>query len=397
MAVARILASPLGIVALDGDKIVGFRSYGNDLDEIAKVYLNLQNGVLPSNINELLKELSDKGYSSLAIEDQKLFESLSKLAEGVTLAVEYVEPEPIDLESLFLKNGLVGSREEYEQKVKMVCDAVLALSLKVAISRRDVLIIPAVHAHENIEKQINMIYMGCREWYGIHFPELNDLVDEPEDYLKIVTKIGLRDRMDEESLSKVIPGHKRLKDILTAKEKSVGASLLEQDEEYIKRFAEEGLRLIQLRKDLENYIKSLMSLEAPNLTAIAGPILGSKLLAMAGGLERLARMPASTIQVLGAEKALFRFLKTGRGAPKHGLIFQHPYVHTSPKWQRGKIARVLAAKISIAARIDYFSREDRSAELRKALEERIKEIKTKYAEPPKREKKVKKMKGPRKG
>ncbi|MCL7384753.1 MAG: hypothetical protein LZ158_00070 [Thaumarchaeota archaeon] len=397
MAVARILASPLGIVALDGDKIVGFRSYGNDLDEIAKVYLNLQNGVLPPNINELLKELSDKGYSSLAIEDQKLFESLSKLAEGVTLAVEYVEPEPIDLESLFLKNGLVGSREEYEQKVKMVCDAVLALSLKVAISRRDVLIIPAVHAHENIEKQINMIYMGCREWYGIHFPELNDLVDDPEDYLKIVTKIGLRDRMDEESLSKVIPGHKRLKDILTAKEKSVGASLLEQDEEYIKRFAEEGLRLIQLRKDLENYIKSLMSLEAPNLTAIAGPILGSKLLAMAGGLERLARMPASTIQVLGAEKALFRFLKTGRGAPKHGLIFQHPYVHTSPKWQRGKIARVLAAKISIAARIDYFSREDRSAELRKALEERIKEIKTKYAEPPKREKKVKKMKGPRKG
>ncbi|MEM0205022.1 MAG: hypothetical protein QXM57_04500, partial [Nitrososphaerota archaeon] len=114
----------------------------------------------------------------------------------------------------------------------------------------------------------------------------------------------------------------------------------------------------------------------------------------AGGLEKLAKMPASTIQVLGAEKALFRFLKTGRGAPKHGLIFQHPYVHTSPKWQRGKIARVLAAKISIAARIDYFSREDRSAEIRKALEDRIKEIKTKYAESPRREKKVKKTKGP---
>ncbi len=397
MAVARIVASPLGIVALDGDKIVGFRSYGNDLNEAAKVYSNLQNGVLPPNINELLKELSDKGYSSLTVEDPKLFESLSKLTEGAALTVEYMEPEPIDLESLFLKNGLVSSREEYEQKVKMVCDAVLALSLRAAISRRDVLIIPAVHAHENIEKQINTIYMGCREWYGIHFPELNDLIDDPEDYLKIVTKIGLRDRMDEESLSKVIPGHKRLKDILIAKEKSVGANLLEQDEEYIKRFAEEGLRLIQLRRDLENYIKSLMSLEAPNLAAIAGPILGSKLLALAGGLEKLARMPASTIQVLGAEKALFRFLKTGRGAPKHGLIFQHPYVHTSPKWQRGKIARALAAKISIAARIDYFSREDRSAELRKALEERIKEIKTKYAEPPKREKKVKKLKGPRKG
>lgn len=396
MVMVRILASPLGIVALDGDNIVDFRSYGNDLNEAAKVYLNVQNGVPPPGMKELLKELADKGYPSLAVEDPKLFESLNKLAEGIAVSVEYVEPEPVDLESLFVKNGLVSSREEYKQRVKMVCDAALALSLKVAISRRDVLIIPAVHAHENVEKQINTVYMGCREWYGIHFPELNDLVDDPEDYLKIITKIGSRDKMNEENLSKVIPGHKRLKEILVAKEKSVGANLLEQDEEYIRRFAEEGLRLIQLRKDLENYIKSLMSLEAPNLTAIAGPILGSKLLALAGGLEKLAKMPASTIQVLGAEKALFRFLKTGRGAPKHGLIFQHLYVHTSPKWQRGKIARVLAAKISIAARIDYFSREDRSAELRKVLEERIREIKTKYAEPPKREKKMMKVKGPRK-
>ncbi|MEM1666081.1 MAG: hypothetical protein QXW12_01875 [Nitrososphaerota archaeon] len=394
MATARILASPLGILALDGDKVVSFRSYDNDLNEAAKIYLNIQNGVLPSNVKELLKELADKGYSLLTVEDPKIFEQLNKLAEGIAVSIQYAEPEPIDLEFLFVKNGLVNSREEYGQKVKMVCDAALALSLKVAISRRDVLIIPAVHAHENVEKQINTVYMGCREWYGIHFPELNDLIDDPEDYLKIITKIGLRDKMNEENLSKTIPGRKRLKEILMAKEKSVGANLLEQDEEYIKRFAEEGLRLIQLRKDLENYIRSLMSLEAPNLTAIAGPILGSKLLALAGGLEKLAKMPASTIQVLGAEKALFRFLKTGRGAPKHGLIFQHPYVHTSPKWQRGKIARVLAAKISIAARIDYFSREDRSAELRKALEDRIKEIKTKYAEPPRREKKVKKTKGP---
>ncbi len=396
MATTRILASPLGIVALDGDKIISFRSYSDDLNEAAKVYLKVQNGVLPPDIKELIKELADKGYYLLTVENPKIFESLSKLMEGTAVSVKYVEPEPVDLESLFLKNELVSSREEYEQRVKMICDVALALSLKVAISRRDVLIIPAVHAHENIEKQINTIYMGCREWYGIHFPELNDLIDDPEDYLKIVTKLGLKDRINEENLSKIIPGHKRLREILMAKEKSVGASLLEQDEEYIKRFAEEGLRLIQLRKDLENYIRSLMSLEAPNLTAIAGPILGSKLLALAGGLEKLARMPASTIQVLGAEKALFRFLKTGRGAPKHGLIFQHPYVHTSPKWQRGKIARVLAAKISIAARIDYFSREDRSAELRKTLEDRIKEIRIKYAEPPKREKKVKKVKGSRK-
>ncbi|MEM2910697.1 MAG: hypothetical protein QXO01_06520 [Nitrososphaerota archaeon] len=393
---ARVLVSPLGIVALDGDRIVGFHSYGDDPDEVARVYSNVQNGVLPPNMGGFVKELLDKGYSSLAVEDPKMLEPLSELVEGLSVTVERVEPEPIDLESLFVKHRLVSSREEYGQKVKTICDAALALSLRVAISRRDMLIIPAVHAHENVEKQVNAIYMGCREWYGIHFPELNDLVDDAEDYLRIITEIGSRERIDEETLSRVIPGHKRLKEIVTAKEKSVGANILKQDEEHLKRFAEEGLRLMQLRKDLENYIKSLMSLEAPNLTAIAGPILGSKLLALVGGLEKLARMPASTIQVLGAEKALFRFFKTGRGAPKHGLIFQHPYVHASPKWQRGKIARALAAKISIAARIDYFSREDRGAELRKALEDRIKEIKTKYAEPPRRER-VKKIKRSRKG
>ncbi|MEM2054088.1 MAG: hypothetical protein QXJ54_02705, partial [Nitrososphaerota archaeon] len=207
MATARILASPLGILALDGDKVVSFRSYDNDLNEAAKIYLNIQNGVLPSNVKELLKELADKGYSLLTVEDPKIFEQLNKLAEGIAVSIQYAEPEPIDLEFLFVKNGLVNSREEYGQKVKMVCDAALALSLKVAISRRDVLIIPAVHAHENVEKQINTVYMGCREWYGIHFPELNDLIDDPEDYLKIITKIGLRDKTNEENLSKTIPGH----------------------------------------------------------------------------------------------------------------------------------------------------------------------------------------------
>ena len=154
--------------------------------------------------------------------------------------------------------------------------------------------------------------------------------------------------------------------------------------EQVRQVAREGLRLVEMKKQQEKYIKELMNTEAPNLAAIAGPTLGAKLISIAGGLEKLAKLPASTIQVLGAEKALFRFFRTGRGAPKHGVIFQHPYVHGSPKWQRGKIARLLAAKIAIAARIDYFSREDRSAELRKALEERLAEIKRKYAQPPKK-------------
>ncbi len=123
---------------------------------------------------------------------------------------------------------------------------------------------------------------------------------------------------------------------------------------------------------------------APNLSAIAGPVLGARLLAKAGGLKKLALLPASTIQVIGAEKALFRHLRTGARPPKHGILFQHPLVRNAKKWQRGKIARTIAAKLAIAAKEDYFGGKYIADDLRKEIEERVKEIKEKYPNPPKR-------------
>ena len=93
---------------------------------------------------------------------------------------------------------------------------------------------------------------------------------------------------------------------------------------------------------------------APNIRAVAGALLGARMISLAGGLQNLAMRPASTIQVLGAEKALFRSLKTGARPPKHGLIFQHTLLHDAKRWQRGKIARVIAGKLAIAARADAF-------------------------------------------
>ena len=124
---------------------------------------------------------------------------------------------------------------------------------------------------------------------------------------------------------------------------------------------------------------------APNVTALVGPLLGARLLSLAGSLEELAKLPASTIQVLGAEKALFRALRTGGKPPKHGVIFQFPEIRRSPRWQRGKIARALATKLAIAARVDYFTGRYIGDELKKKLMERIDEIKKLYPKPPKRE------------
>ena len=126
---------------------------------------------------------------------------------------------------------------------------------------------------------------------------------------------------------------------------------------------------------LEIQIEKSMKEIAPNMTNIIGPLIGARLISLAGGLDRLSLMPASTIQILGAEKALFRFKKEGGKPPKHGVIFQHPYVNRAHRSNRGKIARLFATKISIACKADVYTKRDISKELKKDLEKRIKEIK----------------------
>lgn len=380
MSLANLIVTPLGIVSIGDDgKIIAHRMF-KDIDEAISKYSRTLKGEVVEDVREIINELSSKGFREFEVEPPHIISNLS---------INYPEYKfsgataPPDLEDLLIKNGLIESVEEYRDKLRKVTDAVVAIQLKEAVARRDMMIVYAVHVLEDLDKQINMFYTRCREWYGLHFPELSDIIEEPEEYMKIIAEIGARNKFTFEKLSKLV-GEKKAKAIMEKTEKSIGGDLSFEDEEQLKKIAREGLRLIEMKRQQESYIRELMNSEAPNLSAVAGAILGAKLISLAGGLEKLAKLPASTIQVLGAEKALFRFFRTGRGAPKHGIIFQHPYIHSSPKWQRGKIARLLATKIAIAARIDYFSREDRSAELRKTLEERLAEIKKKYAQPPAR-------------
>lgn len=127
-------------------------------------------------------------------------------------------------------------------------------------------------------------------------------------------------------------------------------------------------------KRMEKQIESDMLRIAPNTSKIAGPLIGARLISLAGGIEKVASIPASTIQILGAEKALFRFKKEGGKPPKHGVIFQHPLINKALRKDRGKIARVLATKIAIAAKADVFTKKDISDLLKKDLDKRIKEI-----------------------
>lgn len=131
----------------------------------------------------------------------------------------------------------------------------------------------------------------------------------------------------------------------------------------------------QQRQQVEYCIEQEMLKLAPNMAALIGPLLSARLVALAGGLERLSNFPASTIQLLGAEKALFRFKKEGGRPPKHGTLFQHPLINKAPWKDRGKIARMLAGKIAIAARADFYTHRDIAPELKQSLHSQISHMK----------------------
>ena len=165
--------------------------------------------------------------------------------------------------------------------------------------------------------------------------------------------------------------------------KSRGGQISNENLAIVQSLANQILTLFELRNTLEKHIELQMEAVAPNISGILGSSVGARMLARAGSLKRLSSMPASTIQVLGAEKALFRSLKTGSQPPKHGLLFQHPLVHAAPRWQRGKIARAIAAKAAIASRVDVYGH-GKNQTLFEKLNVRITEIGEKYKEPTER-------------
>jgi nucleolar protein 56 len=200
--------------------------------------------------------------------------------------------------------------------------------------------------------------------------------------MTVVTKFGTRSKINIEDINKIVQSENKAKAIYDTAKSSMGAEIGGEDLKQIKELAEINLRIYDLRDGLEKYIDDTMKEVAPNMRELVGSSLGGRLIALAGSLEGLAKKPASTIQVLGAEKALFRSLKTGARPPKHGIIFQHQYIHSAPRWQRGKIARALAGKLSIAARVDAFGGEFIANSLKNILDKRVNDIQKKYSNPP---------------
>lgn len=222
-------------------------------------------------------------------------------------------------------------------------------NIRKSSEKKDKLIVESVRALDEIDQILNILSERLREWYSLYYPDLDKKVSDNYAYAQKVCK--------------GTPG----KD-------SMGAPLEQKDAEVIREFAQRISDLFEERKRLENYITEETQKIAPNLSSLLGAVLSARLISSAGGLEELARFPSSTIQVLGAEKALFRHLRTGAKPPKHGLIFQHPLVNRAPRKMRGRISRSLAAKIAILSRVDFYSSEFVADDVEIKLQERISQI-----------------------
>jgi nucleolar protein 56 len=273
-------------------------------------------------------------YKNLRNSEKLIFQTPNKAGEYLRSNLAYVLEQ----------TGFIETEEEMDQYIWEVSREVTRMGLQEAAEAEDLLLIQSINALDELDETTSKLTERLREWYSIHFPEL-DKIKNHDLYVKLIADSGDRDS---------IISSGQLEDDLRI-ESSIGAQLGDFDISMLIEYAESLKSMQQTKKSLSKYIDNKMEDLAPNLQDLLGASLGAKMIAHVGGIKRLSLLSSGTIQILGAEKALFRHLKTGERPPKHGLIYQHPEVRGAKWWYRGKVARALASKISLSVRKDVFS------------------------------------------
>ncbi len=376
---AFIVSSIIGVLGFGEDgEIIEKVLFPKEPKKIAEKIEQINSGEIIEEVKALIENLKARGYKIFVFEDAELARSVReelKVNSEVKDQLSVGEDLRENLEEYAVKLGFLEAPSEMHKLIHEVSMEMSRISIRKAAERRDFLIVQAVRALDDLDKMLNLFAGRIREWYGLHFPELNRLINNHETYVRLVRSLGKRESFSEKNLKKFDLPQRKIRQVLEAAQTSMGAELYDRDIEQIQMLCVQYLNLQDARRKIEKYLEEMMEEEAPNISTLTGPVLGARLIALAGGLENLAKMPSSTIQVLGAEKALFRSLRTGARPPKHGVLFQHALVHGSRRTLRGKISRVFAGKIAIAARTDAFSGGFVADQLKKDLLKKIEEIK----------------------
>ena len=302
-------------------------------NEIIERLVQIDNKEIVKEELEIIEEVS-KDYDELIIESNK------RLSDYENEKIRIQTPNQA---GDFLRNNY----DEFDLNSDEITEIYRNLAIykiKKESASQDKHLIQAVNSIEEIDETISKLIERIREWYALYFPEM-DVIKNNETYIKLISQ------------------NKTKEEIIKAKPDAFPHNIIDLDEdidsedlEIMNNYANSIYELQKSRKNIEEYIDHKMNSIAPNLRLLVGPTLGAKLISHAGGIKRLAMYPSSTVQIMGAEKALFRHLKSGDRPPKYGLIYQHPQVRGAKWWNRGKIARMLAGKISLAVRRDVFTK-----------------------------------------
>ena len=371
-AVAHIEETLIGVFALTLDgNIIEKAFYPKDPDKIARAITRQRNGEITREVSKVAEGIIKRGFDKVTITNSDLAETLEK---EFSFEVKLIDSGPSDelrrnLPVLAMQNKLIRSEEEFNELGRQVSTILARGAIHDALGSKEALITQTVQLIGELDTALNGLSSRVREWYGLHYPELSRIIREHQSYARFVTDIGDRSAVTKEKLEGLSLQKREVAGILKSAEGSMGTTLPELDLNEIKSLAQQTLNLYEYRANLTKYISGIAEEAAPNVSALAGTLLAAKLIEKAGSLRKLAMMPSSTLQILGAEKALYRAVKTNARPPKHGLIFQHPYVNGAPRGLRGIRARHLAAKLAIAARADAFTGNKIWEQLKKDLNE----------------------------
>jgi nucleolar protein 56 len=367
----------LGMAAFDqGGSLVVSKKFDNAI----RSYRLLKSGVKLDEIRWFIEKL--RSFEPVSTNDASIVAVLRQAGLNSQLMPEDQQQHIQNSKpTLIVKAGFANNEQDAMQALREFAINLSSSRVKEASEKLDLHIIQSINALDELDKIINTVGARMREWYGLHFPELDNLVSSIVVYSEIVSKAGLRENIFVEILQSIGLPEKKVEVILDAAKRSKGGDMTPENLAIVKRLADQVIAQSDLRRVLAEHIEAAMETVAPNVKELLTAAVGARIISKAGSLARLATLPASTIQILGAEKALFRALKTGARSPKHGLLFQHPLIHSAPKWQRGKIARAVASKVAIAARIDYYRHNGKDNIVSDKLKIRIEEIREKYKEP----------------
>ncbi|XP_071791317.1 nucleolar protein 58-like [Asterias amurensis] len=357
-------------------KLKQFEKFQDTTEALAAATAAIE-GKLNRSLKKILKKIVAKdAHTKLAVADAKLGgiikdkleltcvhdSSIAELMRGIRSQFSNLVPGLPERELTAMTLGLAHSLSRYK--------------LKFSPDKVDTMIVQAISLLDDLDKELNNYIMRCREWYGWHFPELGKLVQDNLAFAKIVKLLGDRTKAATLDMSEILPEDLE-EQVKLAAEISMGTEISEADIMNIHYLCEQVIEITEYRAQLYDYLKNRMQAIAPNLTTLVGELVGARLISHAGSLMNLAKHPASTVQILGAEKALFRALKTKKDTPKYGLIYHASIVGQTAQKNKGKLSRMLAAKASLAIRVDALG-EDNDLEIgiqsRAKIEARLRQL-----------------------